>query len=97
MDISIGFEVQFTNDLSFINLNDTFEKAQTYSLDIKQNYPPWVSINEHVKVNVDATDGERFKTFLNSLKRQQKTTYDLKYTSPYYEANKVSTLMIWNI
>lgn len=52
---------------------------------------------EHVKVNVDATDGERFKTFLNSLKRQQKTTYDLKYTSPYYEANKVSTLMIWNI
>lgn len=48
-----------------------------------------VPINEHVKVNVDATDGERFKTFLNSLKRQQKTTYDLKYTSPYYEANKV--------
>jgi hypothetical protein len=89
MDISIGFEVQFTNDLSFINLNDSFEKAQTYSLDIKRNYPPWVTINEHVKVNVDATDGERFKTFLNSLKRQQKTTYDLKYTSPYYETNKV--------
>jgi hypothetical protein len=89
MDISIGFEVQFTNDLSFINLNDSFETAEKYSLDIKRNYPPWVTINEHVKVNVDATDGERFETFINSLKRQQKTTYDLKYTSPYYETNKV--------
>lgn len=89
MNISIGFEVEFTDDLSFINWNDSFQVAQTYSLDIKRNYPPWVTMNKLAKVNADATDGDLFKSFVNSLKTQQKATYDLKYTSPYYETNKV--------